>query len=170
MKNGKNGKKTPASGDESTIIDARLAVIRALNEYHAQYLIIGGVACNLHGLVRATKDIDLLIPKGDVNNTQRILDALKESQAWGMAGELDAEKVAGKPFTIIGDQPRVDLLTVAGKVKFEEARKTAIQKRVDHVSVIFVDIDTLIKTKDTGRLTDKSDVEQLKAIKKITRK
>jgi hypothetical protein len=170
MKNGKNGKKIPDSGDELEIADARLAVIRALNEYQARYLIIGGVACNFHGLVRATKDIGLLIPKGDVNNTQRILDALKESQAWGMAGELDAEKVADKPFTIIGDQPRVDLLTVAGKIKFEEALKTAVQKKVDQVPVIFADIDVLIKTKNTNRLQDKSDIEQLKEIKKISRK
>ena len=52
-----------------------LLVCRLLNRRRARYLITGGVAANLHGSVRATKDIDLLIPK-DAANARRLLDAL----------------------------------------------------------------------------------------------
>jgi hypothetical protein len=41
-----------------------------------------------------------------------------------MAAELDASDVAVKPFTIIGDDLRVDILTVAGSITFERAWPT----------------------------------------------
>jgi hypothetical protein len=38
-----------------------LALCKALNAEHVRYVLIGGFAVILHGFVRATKDIDLLI-------------------------------------------------------------------------------------------------------------
>ncbi len=35
-----------------------LAVVRAFNERGVEYVLIGGVAVNLHGLVRGTEDVD----------------------------------------------------------------------------------------------------------------
>jgi hypothetical protein len=37
------------------------AVVRALNEAKVRYLIVGGVAVNVHGYVRLTMDLDLVI-------------------------------------------------------------------------------------------------------------
>jgi hypothetical protein len=34
-----------------------------LNKHRARYLLAGGVAANLHGSVRATKGIDILVPR-----------------------------------------------------------------------------------------------------------
>lgn len=161
MKRGAKNKKTQDSSDEARLV----SVCRLLNKHRAKYLVIGGAALNLHGLVRATKDIDLLIPK-DTENTKNVLDALKEELLFGIAGELDADEVAHKPITIIGDVPRVDLLTVAGKAKYEEAAKTARHVKITGVKIHYVDLETLIKTKDTDRLQDRADVERLKRIRK----
>lgn len=160
MKSGVKNRPAPGSSEEKDVIK----VCRLLNKQGAQYLIVGGLACNLHGLIRATKDIDLLIPK-DEKNTEKVLEALKEL-TFGIAGELEAKTVSQKPFTIIGDIPRVDLVTVANKVKFEEAKKTALQTFIDKVKIPYVNFETLLKTKKTGRLQDKADVEQLKRIHK----
>lgn len=135
-------------------------VCKLLNEQGADYLVVGAQACALHGLIRATKDIDLLIPR-DVLNTERLLEALK-NLTWGIAGELDAEEVTKKPITIIGDMPRVDLLTVANKVRFAEARRKALAARIDGVRIPYVDFKTLVKTKETGRLQDQADIERLR--------
>ena len=54
-----------------------LRVCRLLNRRRARYLVAGGVAANLHGSVRATRDVDILVPK-DRANTERILKALAE--------------------------------------------------------------------------------------------
>lgn len=86
---------------------------------------------------------------------------------------MDPEEVSQKPMTIIGDSPRVDLLTVANKVKFEDASKTAKKASIDGVTVTYVDLKTLFRTKETDRLQDKADIEKLKqihGIKKSTQK
>lgn len=159
MKSGEKNKQTPGLSEESPA----LRVCRLLNEQRAKYLIIGGIACNLHGLIRATKDIDLLIPK-DVKNTESILEALQHLTR-GIARELDPSEVAQKSFTIIGDIPRVDLLTVAHRVKFEEANKTALSVKIDGITVPYVDYEILLRTKGTDRLQDKADIERLRQIK-----
>jgi hypothetical protein len=61
--------------------------------------------------VRATKDIDILVPR-DHRNMARVLAALPELP-YGVARELDASAIVRKPITIVGDDPRVDILTVA---------------------------------------------------------
>jgi hypothetical protein len=38
-----------------------LDVLRAFGREDVDYILVGGVAVNLHGVVRATEDIDLLV-------------------------------------------------------------------------------------------------------------
>src|SRR5262247_4423233 len=61
-----------------------LIVCRLLNRHRVRYLLAGGVAANLHGSVRATADVDVLVPK-DPRNTERLLAALAELP-YGIAG------------------------------------------------------------------------------------
>jgi predicted nucleotidyltransferase len=51
-------------------------VVGALNDADVRYLIVGGVAVVLHGFLRTTKDLDLVIQL-DPGNVQRGLLALK---------------------------------------------------------------------------------------------
>lgn len=85
--------------------DKWIDVCRLLNRRGAAYIVVGGIAVNLHGHVRATRDLDILVPR-DIENTRRILEALADLP-YGMARELDAETVDARPITIIGDDPRV---------------------------------------------------------------
>jgi Nucleotidyl transferase AbiEii toxin, Type IV TA system len=48
-------------------VEDLVAVCRALNRAGARYVLIGGFAVILHGFVRATKDIDLLIDPSEAN-------------------------------------------------------------------------------------------------------
>jgi hypothetical protein len=48
-----------------------------LNAHRVRYLVAGGVAANLHGSGRATKDVDILVPV-DRANMVRLLEALAE--------------------------------------------------------------------------------------------
>jgi hypothetical protein len=160
MKNGKNNNRTPRFSESLDI----LKVCSLLNQEKAKYLVVGGVALNLHGLSRNTKDIDLLIPK-DVSNTQRVLKALT-GLTFSLAQELDAKEVTNKPMTIIGDTPRVDLLTVANRVKYIDAQKTALSVKIEGIRIPYVDKKTLIETKQTDRLQDKADIERLRQILK----
>ena len=66
-----------------------LRVCALLNRHRVKYILVGGVAANLHGSVRATKDVDVLVPK-DKANAERLLSALAELP-YGVARELDAD-------------------------------------------------------------------------------
>ncbi|MDO8678894.1 MAG: hypothetical protein Q7R30_10070 [Acidobacteriota bacterium] len=140
-----------------------LLVCRLLNRRRARYLITGGVAANLHGSVRATKDVDLLIPK-DAANARRVLDALADLPL-GISRELDAEQVASRPFTIVGDMPRVNLLTVACTVTFEKAWPNRIVRRINGIRVKYLGRADLIRSKRTGRASDRADIEVLLRLK-----
>lgn len=136
-----------------------LRVCELLNRHRVRYLLAGGVAANLHGSVRATKDVDLLVPR-DVRNMTRLLDALRELP-FGVAGELDAAEIANKPVTIVGDDPRVDILTVAWTVSFDAAWPRRMVRRIGGVRVPYLSRADLIASKQTGRPADRADIEQL---------
>ena len=144
-----------------------LRVCGLLNRQRARYLVAGGVAANLHGSVRATRDVDLLIPR-DVPNAKRVLGALS-NLTWGIARELDPEDVVRKPFTIVGDDPRVDLLTVAATVTFAAAWPNRRVRRIHGIQVPFLSLEDLVRSKQTGRASDEADLEVLRALHAMER-
>ena len=82
-------KRTP--GTDNRVV--RLCEL--LNRHGVEYLLIGGVAANLHGTLRSTKDVDLLVPR-DRANAEKLLAALSELP-YGVARELDADEIVSKP-------------------------------------------------------------------------
>jgi hypothetical protein len=92
------------------------------------------------------------------------LEALK----WGISRELDPAEVAAKPITMIGDDPRVDLLTLAWSVRYPDAAPQAQRAVIEGEEIPFADLETLIRTKQTGRFQDKADGESLEQVKRLT--
>lgn len=140
-------------------------VCAQLNQHRAHYVLVGAQALQLWGTTRATKDIDILI-EPTVANARRVLAALGHV-GLGLAKEWLAEEVAKKLVTIIGDGPRVDILTVAWSVHYAEAIKDATVFEVERVKIPTASIDHLIASKRTGRLQDAADIEVLEEIKRL---
>ena len=138
----------------------------ALNAQGAKYLVIGGIACILHGHVRATIDIDILIER-DLENARAVLEAIGRS-GYGFAREWRAEEIIARPVTVIGDDPAVDIFTVAWSVKYPAAVARASVFDVDGVRIPVIGIDDLIASKRTGRLQDAADIEVLEEIKRLS--
>lgn len=149
-----------------TLAKSRLATVCGLlNGAGVKYVVVGGFAVALHGVVRATKDIDVLI-EPTVANARRALDALA-ALPWGVSRELDPAVVAANPITVVGDEPRVDLLTLAWSVRYADAAPKAQTVELEGVAVPFADLETLIRTKQTDRFQDKADVESLERVKRL---
>lgn len=142
-------------------------VCAALNGAGARYLVIGGVACILHGYVRATKDVDILIER-TLDNARRVFEGLA-GVGYGFAREWTAEEVLRKPITIIGDDPRVDLFTVAWSVTYDDAIVRSTQVDAEGVTIPLIGLEDLIATKRTGRLQDAADIEVLEEIQRLRR-
>jgi hypothetical protein len=151
-----------------TVIRSRLATVCGLlNAAGAEYVVVGGFAVALHGVVRATKDVDILI-RPSLENAHRILTAL-EGLAWGIAREIDPAELIARPITIIGDDPRVDILTLAWSVRYADAAPGALRADIEGVAVPYVDLATLIRTKQTGRFQDQADIESLETIRRLSK-
>ena len=144
-----------------------LRVCRLLNAHRVRYIVAGGVAANLHGSVRATKDVDLLVPP-DLANMERLLEALSQLP-WRVAAELDAAELVRKPMTIVGDDPRVDVLTVAWTVTFAQAWPNRKVRTIHGVRVPYLSLADLTASKQTGRPSDEADLAVLEGLKRASR-
>jgi hypothetical protein len=144
---------------------ATLKVCAALNRAGSKYLVIGGIACVLHGYVRATTDVDILIER-TLENARNVLGAL-EGLGWGHAGEWRGEEILKRPITVIGDDPALDIFTVAWSVKYADAVKRSSVVEVEGVAIPLIGIDDLIETKRTDRPLDTADIEALMEIKRL---
>jgi predicted nucleotidyltransferase len=140
-------------------------VCSALNEQGAAYVLVGAMAVQLWGSTRATRDVDILI-EATVPNAERVLRALGRV-GFGLAREWLAEEVARKPVTVLGDIPRVDVLTVAWSVQYPEAARDATIFEVESVKIPAASIEHLIASKRTGRLQDAADIEVLEEIRRL---
>ena len=139
-------------------------VCARLNHHKSKYVVVGATALQLWGYTRATRDIDILI-EPTIENARRVLAALAET-GFGFAKEWLAEEVAQRKVTIIGDMPRVDILTVAWSVHYPEAARDATVFTVEGVKIPTASIDHLIASKRTGRLQDAADIEVLEEIRR----
>jgi len=138
-------------------------VCGALNVAGARYVLIGGQAVILWGQVRATRDIDVLI-EATPQNAERVLEGLAEI-GFILVRDLAPKDVASRPFTIVGDLWRVDLLTIAWSVRYPAARADATVFTIEGVDIPVASIPHLIASKRTGRLQDAADIEVLEQIR-----
>ena len=76
-------------------LDRLLALIRALNREGVEYVVVGAVALGLHGLARATEDLDLFVrPSPDnVAGLKRALSAVWPDPD---VETIDARQLAGE--------------------------------------------------------------------------
>ena len=140
-------------------------VCAALNAARARYLVMGGSACVLHGYVRATRDVDILIERSRLN-AERVLEALAGLGA-GFANRLTADDVLAQPITVIGDDPAVDIFWAALGVNYAIAAPRATSVVVEGVAIPLISLDDLITSKRTGRAQDVADIEALEMIRQL---
>jgi len=138
-----------------------LSLCKALNAAGARYVLIGGFAVILHGFVRATKDIDLLVD-ASAENVQRLKRAMAvlPDNAIALIADDEVEKYQ---VVRIADEIVVDLLKTACGVDYAHAAEGGIEiKTVDGVPIPVGRKELLIETKQTVRPSDAADVQFLR--------
>ena len=138
-----------------------LSLCKALNAEGVRYVLIGGFAVILHGFVRATKDIDLLVD-ASVENVQRLKRAMSglPDNAIALIADDEIEKYR---VVRIADEIVVDLLKTACGVDYERAAEGGIEIRtVEGVPIPVGRKELLIETKQTIRPSDAADVQFLR--------
>jgi hypothetical protein len=137
-------------------------VFASFERHEVRYVVIGGIAAVLHGVPRATFDLDILIdPTPD--NARRLLEGLLEA-GLATAALTSVEELLANEITIFRDRVRIDVQTSTPGLNFDAAwqrRKTVeYQGRPFHI----VSRDDLIASKKaSGRPRDLEDVRSLEA-------
>lgn len=140
-----------------------LQVCSLLNKHGAHYLVIGGYACILHGLVRTTEDVDILIEENE-ENYLRVRDALAELSDHA-AKELTVQDFVDNLVLKVADVVEVDVSRRAWKVDYASAVRDAKRRTIEGIEVPFLDIPNLILSKETYREKDLADRVQLERLK-----
>jgi hypothetical protein len=91
---------------------------------------------------------------------ERLVRALGELP-YRVARELDPDVLVNKLITIVGDDPRVDVLTIAWTVTFDQAYPNRIVRRIQGTRVPYLALTDLVASKQTGRPSDLADIETL---------
>jgi len=129
-----------------------------------EYAVVGGVAVNAHGYVRATHDLDIFIRPTE-ENARAAFEALR-----GLGVPLDGLK----PVDLLDDEENlrfgpdedhIDILASIGEIDFDQVWRNRVETIVGGVAVPFISKADLIENKrQVGRLRDLADVEELEMI------
>ncbi len=138
-----------------------LNLCAALHRENVRYVLIGGFAVILHGWVRATKDIDLLvdISPSNIQALKRAMSVLPDNAA----ALIDDDEVARYSVIRIADEIIVDLMHEACGIDYRAAVEGGVEKTaVEGVKIPLASKDLLIRTKQTVRESDAMDVSFLR--------
>ena len=140
-----------------------LDLLAALLDSGARFLVVGAHALAVHGVPRATGDLDIWIPLHN-ENTDLVWSALKQFGA--PLGSLDVTKedlnTVGMVVQIGLPPRRIDILTQLSGVDFDSAWRSRVEHVVGSLKVPFIGRNTLLENKRaTGRTKDLADIEAL---------
>ena len=154
-------------------------LLRAFSENHINYLIVGGVAVNLHGYPRFTNDLDILLTLDQENlkKMAELMDRMGYQQRLPVSiQELSDEQKARAfieekgltAYSFIHDkypQFNVDVL-VAESIDFGKFSEHTMRAEVWGIDVPVVSIDDLIAMKkNSDREKDIQDIVALLELK-----
>ena len=136
---------------------------RQLNAAGARYLLIGGFAVILHGFVRSTKDIDLLVDPSS-ENIRAIKQALSNLPD-NAAAEIADDEVSRYTVVRIADEIVIDLMAKACGIDFDEAERSGDFEttNIQGIPVPVAGKRLLLRMKDTVRPSDAMDSNYLRA-------
>ncbi len=155
-------------------------LIAVLARHEVDYVVIGGVATQVHGHRRTTMDLDLT-PDPDPENLRRLGAALAELEARPRGGVAEGVEIP------VGDPERLaiaaivpPLLTPYGQLHilkepkgaraFDQMREGALVLDLDGTDVAVVSLDDLIRMKRAaGRPSDLDDIATLTEVERQRR-
>jgi hypothetical protein len=145
-------------------------MLLALSDEKVKYLLVGAYALAAHGYPRATMDIDIWVMPSP-QNADAVMRALRRFGA--PLHNLTKEDLQ-KDGTIfqIGDAPRrIDIITAASGLQFEETFARSLSVIIEGIKVHIPSVDDLIHNKRaSGRTKDLADAEALELLKNCEQK
>lgn len=154
-------------------------VLEALNQAQVRYLVVGGVAVVLHGYLRTTADLDLVLQldRGNILRAMEALGTLGYRPRAPVPPESFADEEVRKQWLREKDltvfsmwsaaRPALEIdLFVEEPFDFGEAYARALRVPLERVEITLVSLDDLLTMKRrAGRPLDHQDVEALESLR-----
>jgi predicted nucleotidyltransferase len=147
-------------------------LFRVLAEHDVDYLVIGGVAAQVHGRRRTTKDLDVT-PAPETDNFERLAAALvaldaHPTELGPSAPSPTAEQLRLAPIVppLTTRHGELHILNdIPGADEYTRMRSRALRTDLDGIAMSIVGVDDLIRMKRTiGRPSDIEDIEALTTV------
>jgi hypothetical protein len=152
-----------------------LNLFKALKTYNIDYLLVGGLAINLHGVPRMTMDVDLVIALNADNIAKLEACAkslnLRPSVPVKLADLADASKRETLfkekhliALSLIGEKPETPTVDIVIRhpLDFKKAYKNKIERDISGTPVLLASIEDMITMKKiAGRAQDLADIVHL---------
>lgn len=152
-----------------------LNLFKALKTHEINYLLVGGLAMNLHGVPRMTMDVDLVIAL-DASNIAKLANCAKELGLYpNVPVNLEDLADAAKREALFAEKhlialplisntpaiPTVDIV-IHHPLDFQQAFTRAMQRDISGTPVMLASIEDMIAMKKAaGRAQDLSDITHL---------
>jgi predicted nucleotidyltransferase len=141
-------------------------ILSDLNRAGVRYVLVGGIALIRHGVVRMTRDIDVVLEPGD-DNVERVRALIAEWGATRPDGTpIAADAIAsGRSIHLATPHGHIDLLAEReSPLTFVELLARADMRGVDGVEAPICSLADLVALKRiAGRERDLADLSELEA-------
>jgi hypothetical protein len=141
-----------------------LGLFSALLAAGVEFAVVGGVAVNVHGYVRATYDLDIFV-RPTVSNAEATFRAL-EAVGAPTSGLVATDLLDNESHLRFGNQTsHIDLLASIGDLTFDQVWSDRMLVQASGIEIPFISKANLLDSKrKTGRLRDLVDVEELELL------
>jgi hypothetical protein len=147
-------------------------LLRRLAEARVEFVVVGGLAMNAWGVVRGTKDVDVVVAP-EIDNLKRVADIAVAAGGRVQQGEA----LLGSPISIasaLASEEQVAIETDLGRLdvvqgldgvpSYADLRSRAVEAEILGVAVAVCSIQDLRAMKQAaGRTRDLADLEDLDA-------
>ena len=140
-------------------------MLLALSEEKVRFLLVGAYALAAHGYPRATMDIDIWVMPSPQNADAVLRALLRFGAPLHNLTKEDLQK-DGTIFQIGVAPRRIDIITAASGLQFEETYRKSLSVNIEGIEVHIPSIEDLILNKRAlGRTKDLADAEALESLK-----
>ncbi|HKH64704.1 MAG TPA: nucleotidyltransferase [Solirubrobacterales bacterium] len=147
-------------------------MLRRLAAAEVEFVVVGGLAVNAWGVVRGTKDVDVVVAP-EPENLRHLADVAVAAGGHVQQGEallgspisIASALAEGKQVAIETDLGRLDIVQgLEGVPSYEELRPRSTEAEILGVTVAVCSVDDLkAMKKAAGRTRDLADLEDLEA-------
>lgn len=147
-------------------------MLRRLADAEVRFVVVGGLALGAWGVVRGTKDVDIVVAP-DADNLRRLAEVVVSIHGHVQSGEtflssapsIAARLSQGEQVPIETELGRLDVVQgIDGVPVYEELRSRATEAELLGVTVAICSVEDLKTMKrSAGRTRDLADLEDLDA-------